>query len=593
MREYYDLWDRFSSGISPQGRVKETVRRTFIRAADTYFFKHHVKKLFTISQARERSAGAMESRAERGAAPAAAAAPISMRRVRRLSVFRVAADAAQTRRSWCCARSRSRKRVARGCVIGGEGEERPRLEQLARELGLDGRVSFTGHLSESGSGRSPRAMPGGGFRAAGRRLRLRHRRSVRGAEARDHVLGQRRAAWSSSAPARTGSCARPDPAALARAYAELTESPGLAERLGAQGRPRRRADVLERGGQEARADLTCPSCSSTASAISATASCASSSSGIRRRGSRSRRCSRRRGREAARRPSRIAPTFLISVVLVEDGALYVRSTAALRMARHLGFPGSWRWVFLVVPSPLRDWVYEWVARHRYGWFGKRDTCMVPTPDVRARFLDMSVPWKTRLSVAYRSPLETRLAKKVTRAITEFGLIEDGDRVMVGLSGGKDSWALIQILDVLPAPGADRLLARRRQRQLRLHGLPPRSRDHGLRRAPVGVPRRAHDHRRRHGRHPRRWRDAVFAVRAAAPRGAVPAGEGGRRDEDRARPSPRRLHRDGAAEPVLPGIAQGDAGAARLRQQAAHRHPSAGLRHGGRGARLHPGSLACR
>lgn len=51
-------------------------------------------------------------------------------------------------------------------------------------------------------------------------------------------------------------------------------------------------------------------------------------------------------------------------------------------------------------------------------------------------------------MAYRSPLETRLAKKVTRAITEFGLIEDGDRVMVGLSGGKDSWALMQILDVL-------------------------------------------------------------------------------------------------------------------------------------------------
>ena len=51
-------------------------------------------------------------------------------------------------------------------------------------------------------------------------------------------------------------------------------------------------------------------------------------------------------------------------------------------------------------------------------------------------------------MAYTSALETRLAKKVTRAITEHRLIEDGDRVMVGLSGGKDSWALIQILDVL-------------------------------------------------------------------------------------------------------------------------------------------------
>ena len=51
-------------------------------------------------------------------------------------------------------------------------------------------------------------------------------------------------------------------------------------------------------------------------------------------------------------------------------------------------------------------------------------------------------------MAYRTPLETRLAKKTTRAIVDFNLIEDGDRVMVGLSGGKDSWALIQILDVL-------------------------------------------------------------------------------------------------------------------------------------------------
>src|SRR4030095_3844432 len=51
-------------------------------------------------------------------------------------------------------------------------------------------------------------------------------------------------------------------------------------------------------------------------------------------------------------------------------------------------------------------------------------------------------------MSYKTPLETRIAKKVTKAITDYRLIEDGDRVMVGLSGGKDSWALFQILDVL-------------------------------------------------------------------------------------------------------------------------------------------------
>lgn len=51
-------------------------------------------------------------------------------------------------------------------------------------------------------------------------------------------------------------------------------------------------------------------------------------------------------------------------------------------------------------------------------------------------------------MSYRSPLEARIAKKTTRAIADFGLLEDGDRVMVGLSGGKDSWALLQTLDIL-------------------------------------------------------------------------------------------------------------------------------------------------
>ena len=75
-----------------------------------------------------------------------------------------------------------------------------------------------------------------------------------------------------------------------------------------------------------------------------------------------------------------------SIVLVDAGRVFTRSTAALRIARQLTFPSRLAYLFIVVPLPVRDWVYDWVASHRYGWFGRREVCMVPTPDLRARFL---------------------------------------------------------------------------------------------------------------------------------------------------------------------------------------------------------------
>ena len=75
-----------------------------------------------------------------------------------------------------------------------------------------------------------------------------------------------------------------------------------------------------------------------------------------------------------------------SIVLVEDGRAFERSAAALRIARRLRFPWSLAWSFVVVPRFVRDAVYDFVARHRYRWFGKKDVCMVPTPELRARFL---------------------------------------------------------------------------------------------------------------------------------------------------------------------------------------------------------------
>ncbi len=75
-----------------------------------------------------------------------------------------------------------------------------------------------------------------------------------------------------------------------------------------------------------------------------------------------------------------------SIVLIEDGRALERSTAALHIARHLN--GIWKlgWVLLVVPRFLRDAVYDFIAKRRYRWFGKKDVCMVPTSELRARFL---------------------------------------------------------------------------------------------------------------------------------------------------------------------------------------------------------------
>jgi predicted DCC family thiol-disulfide oxidoreductase YuxK len=76
-----------------------------------------------------------------------------------------------------------------------------------------------------------------------------------------------------------------------------------------------------------------------------------------------------------------------SMMLVDRGRVYTRSAAALAIARGLRFPWPLLAVFWIVPSPLRDLVYRWIARHRYRWFGKRDECWVPTPELRARFAD--------------------------------------------------------------------------------------------------------------------------------------------------------------------------------------------------------------
>ena len=75
-----------------------------------------------------------------------------------------------------------------------------------------------------------------------------------------------------------------------------------------------------------------------------------------------------------------------SFLLIENGKVYNRSAAALRVCRHL--KGLWPlcYGFMIVPAFIRNVVYDFIAKNRYKWFGQTEECMVPTPDVRARFL---------------------------------------------------------------------------------------------------------------------------------------------------------------------------------------------------------------
>ena len=75
-----------------------------------------------------------------------------------------------------------------------------------------------------------------------------------------------------------------------------------------------------------------------------------------------------------------------SIILIEDGQVYLRSTASLRIMKRLNAPWKWLGVLLWVPRPLRDLVYRFIAKNRYRWFGKSETCRIPTPSLRARFL---------------------------------------------------------------------------------------------------------------------------------------------------------------------------------------------------------------
>ena len=81
------------------------------------------------------------------------------------------------------------------------------------------------------------------------------------------------------------------------------------------------------------------------------------------------------------------PTSLSSVIFIDKGKAYTQSSAALRICKYLN--GGWKLFYglIIIPKFIRDFFYNIIARNRYKWFGKKESCMVPTPELRERFLE--------------------------------------------------------------------------------------------------------------------------------------------------------------------------------------------------------------
>lgn len=83
---------------------------------------------------------------------------------------------------------------------------------------------------------------------------------------------------------------------------------------------------------------------------------------------------------------RLDPANMDSFILIEEGRAYQQSTAALKVARHLSGPWPLFYACIVLPALIRDPFYRFIARNRYHWFGRQESCMIPTPELRSRFL---------------------------------------------------------------------------------------------------------------------------------------------------------------------------------------------------------------
>lgn len=240
MREYYDLWEEFSARLSPQGRLKERVRRMAIHAVDTYLFKHHVTKLFAQSrtvQARLLKWNSVSSEVLYPPAPQRNYRCESYgdfifvySRLAPLKRIGLVIDALATP-------------AASGvrCVIAGDGEERDALTTRIRERGLENRVTLVGHVTDEELTR---------YLATCRAVCFVPRDEDFGMVTVEAFASAKAVVTSADSgapvelvePGVSGDVVAPEPEALGAALAVLSGDAALAERLG-RGAARRAADI--------------------------------------------------------------------------------------------------------------------------------------------------------------------------------------------------------------------------------------------------------------------------------------------------------------------------------------------------------------
>ncbi len=147
MREYYDLWDRFSASLSPQGLLKERVRRTLIHAADRYLLSHNVTRLFVQSRTIQQRLAMWPS------VQSTVLYPPAPERAYRCDEYGgeilLVSRLTPLKRADLLVRAlATTEGTGVRAVVAGDGEERAALERLASEIGVANRVRFTGPLAE-------------------------------------------------------------------------------------------------------------------------------------------------------------------------------------------------------------------------------------------------------------------------------------------------------------------------------------------------------------------------------------------------------------------------------------------------------------